>query len=136
MSYVKPLAMAAALALSLTGMEALAATHTADIPTQSNTQQQARHKLGPGTYYIADAGTPNAHKVYYFKKLDRNHDGQLFRSEIPKTMWRLRLHFIAADLNRNGRLSPAEYMMWKHHTAPEYVGIFRAYTVVFSRLDR
>lgn len=127
MNYAKPLSVAAALALCLISMDALATTPNIDFTT--NTTPQAR---GQAVYYIAEAGTPQAHKVYYFNKLDRNHDGQLSRSELPKDMHRLRAYFIYADWSKNGRLSPSEYLMWEHHTAPEYVGVYHVLTFVYD----
>ncbi|HEX7342241.1 MAG TPA: hypothetical protein VF269_08200 [Rhodanobacteraceae bacterium] len=129
MSYVKPLAMAAALALSVAGMQAcFAATHPVNIPTPQLTKPKAMSAV----YYLVDAGTPQAHRVYSWKALDRNHDGQLERWEIPKSMWKLRLHFIYADFNGNGKLSPAEYIMWKDRTAPQFTGVFHIETFIYK----
>lgn len=127
MSYVKPLAMAAALALSLIGMDAVAGTHPADITIPTTTKQA----LPANSFFIAEEGTANAHKVYYFSKLDRNGDKQLSRSEVPTDMWRLRAYFVYADFNHNGRVSLEEYYMWKKHLAPEYTTVFHIPTFVY-----
>lgn len=126
MKYVKPLSIAVALALGLISMDAVAATSAIDINTNPTQQMQEQ-----ATYYVADAGTLQAHKVYYFDKLDRDHDGQLSRSEVPKDMRYLRLHFIEVDWNENGKLSPEEYVLYEHHQAPRYAGVYHA--MVFFR---
>lgn len=56
-----------------------------------------------------DAGVPA------FGDLDKNHDGRLSRSEIPKdveTLKPLRAHFREADLDGNGTLSEQEYVKY------------------------
>lgn len=126
MKHAKTLSIAAALALSLISMDAFAATPNIDFNTGPARQVQSQ-----AMFYIADPGTSQAHKVYYFTKLDRDHDGELSRSELPKDMHRLRGYFIYADWNQDGRLSPAEYVMWKHNTAPEYAGIYHAVVFVY-----
>ncbi len=126
MSYVKPLTMAAAMALAFIGTDAHAATPTINYnPTgpQTTTSRQA-------TYYIADYGTPQARKVYYFNRIDRNHDGQLSRSEIPGDMVMLRAQFTYADWNQDNRISPSEYLHYRNGSAPEFVGVYRKFTMV------
>lgn len=129
MSYVKPLTMAAAMALAFIGLDAHAASPSITInfnPTspQTSTPHQA-------TYYVANYGTPQARKVYYFDRLDRDHDGQLSRSEIPKDMRQLRLHFIQADWDESGKLSPEEYVLYKHNQTPQYAGVYHAIVFVY-----
>ncbi|HEX7339074.1 MAG TPA: hypothetical protein VF271_03975 [Rhodanobacteraceae bacterium] len=124
MKHIHSRYVVAALLLALISTDALAAA-----PAPKPTSQQP---ITSATYFIADAGTPNAHKVYYFNRLDRNHDGQLSRSEIPRDMVMLRTRFIYADFNGNGKLSPAEYIMWKEHTAPEYIGVYHALVFVYG----
>lgn len=128
MKVYTPLTIVAALTLSLFGMDVSAATPTIDVSINP-TNQQVPHQA---TYYVQNPGTPEARKVYYFNKLDRNHDGQLFRSEIPKDMRYLRLHFIEADWNENGRLSPDEYVLYKRGQAPQYAGVFHSIVYVYS----
>lgn len=50
-----------------------------------------------------------------FGDLDKNHDGRLTRSEVPKdveTLKPLRAHFREADLDGNGSLSEQEYLKY------------------------
>lgn len=119
------LSIAAALTLSLFGMDAIAATPTIDF---NPTNQQMSNRP---TFYVINAGTPKARKVYYFNRLDRNHDGQLSRSEIPKDMKYLRSYFIEQDWDHNGKLSPEEYVLYENHQAPEYAGVFHAIVFVY-----
>lgn len=127
MKYAKPLSIAAAMALSLVCMDAFAAAPNIDITTNPT-----RQALGQATYYVANPGTTQAHKVYFFSKLDRNHDGKLSRSELPTDMHLLRARFIYADWNQDGKLSPNEYVMYKEQTAPEYVGVYHVLTFVYN----
>lgn len=71
-------------------------------------------------------------KVYFFNKLDRNHNGQLTRAEIPKDMVSLRRDFMRADFDGNGQLSPAEIVLYERGEAPQYVGVNHAYVFVFN----
>lgn len=73
------------------------------------------------------------HKVFFFKALDRNHNGQLTRAELPKEMVNLRRNFKRADFNDNGQISPREYILYAQGLAPEYTGTAHAYTYVISR---
>ncbi|WP_189439823.1 EF-hand domain-containing protein [Rhodanobacter panaciterrae] len=45
----------------------------------------------------------------YFPNIDKNHDGFISRSELPKDLHDLRAHFDQYDLNKDHRLSSAEY---------------------------
>ena len=71
-------------------------------------------------------------KVYFFNRLDRNHNGQLARSEIPKDMTNLRRDFLRADFDGNGQLSPQEIVLYERGEAPQYVGVNHAYVFVFQ----
>lgn len=54
----------------------------------------------------AQSGLPS------FDDLDKQHHGYLTRSDIPKDvegLKQLRAHFMEADTDHNGQLSPAEY---------------------------
>jgi len=55
------------------------------------------------------ASTDPTDSPLYFPKLDKNHDGQLGRSEIPKELSQLRAHFDQYDTNHDHRLSENEY---------------------------
>lgn len=128
MKVCTPLTIVAALTLSLFGMDVSAATPATNVNINP-TNQQVPHQA---TYYVQNPGTPEARKVYFFKKLDINHDGQLSRSEIPKDMHHLRLHFIQADWDESGKLSPEEYVLYEHHQAPQYAGVSHAIVFVYS----
>ncbi|HET7663193.1 MAG TPA: hypothetical protein VFK31_06085 [Rhodanobacteraceae bacterium] len=128
MKVCTPLTIVAALTLSLFGMDVSAATPAIDVNINP-TNQQVPHQAA---YYVQNPGTAEARKVYFFNKLDRNHDGQLSRSEIPKDMVLLRTRFIYADWNQNGKLSPEEYVLYEHHQAPQYVGVFHAMVFVYN----
>lgn len=45
----------------------------------------------------------------YFPHVDKNHDGSIGRSEVPKDLTDLRTHFDQYDANHDHRLSEAEY---------------------------
>lgn len=45
----------------------------------------------------------------YFPNIDKNHDGFISRSELPKELHDLRAHFDQYDVNQDHRISPAEY---------------------------
>ena len=77
-----------------------------------------------------------ARKVYSFQELDRNHNGMLSRSEIPKDMVNLRRNFTRADFDGNGQLSPQEYVLYSKGLAPQYVGVFHYDTYVNSPANR
>ncbi len=70
-------------------------------------------------------------KVYFFKDLDKDHNGQLSRAEIPKDMVKLRLDFVRADYDENGQLSPEEYVLYSRGLAPQYTGVYHAYTYTY-----
>jgi hypothetical protein len=58
---------------------------------------------------------PGATDAPSFSDLDKNHDGKLLRSEIPKdvdAIKQLRAHFREADLDDNGSLSEEEYQRY------------------------
>ncbi len=45
----------------------------------------------------------------FFGNIDKNHDGAISRSEVPKDLHDLRVHFSRYDANQDQRLSSAEY---------------------------
>lgn len=49
-------------------------------------------------------------EAHDFDDLDKNHDGVISRSEVPKDMGELRAHFDQYDGNHDHRLSRGEYM--------------------------
>lgn len=50
-----------------------------------------------------------ANSPLYFPNIDKNKDGYLSRSEVPKELHDLRTHFDQYDQNHDHRLSSAEY---------------------------
>lgn len=63
----------------------------------------------PGVKAPGETGAPS------FEDLDKNQDGKLVRSEIPKdvdALKQLRAHFREADLDGNGFLSKDEYQRY------------------------
>jgi hypothetical protein len=57
----------------------------------------------------AAAGNP-ADSPLYFSHVDKNGDGVISRSEVPKELPDLRAHFDQYDANRDHRLSEGEYV--------------------------
>lgn len=57
----------------------------------------------------APAANP-ADSPLYFPNVDKNHDGSIGRSEVPKDLSDLRTHFDQYDANHDHRLSEAEYV--------------------------
>lgn len=58
---------------------------------------------------------PGATDAPSFEDLDKNHDGKLVRSEIPRdepSLKQLRAHFHEADLDGNGSLSKEKYQRY------------------------
>ncbi len=110
-----------------------AATSTLPATSASDQIAPAQPRLQPeSTYYLAPIkGTRKLGKVYVFTRLDRNHDGQLSRSELPLDMVDLRMHFAEADWDRNHRLSPNECRMYNEHTAPQYTPFSHGMIAVF-----
>lgn len=53
----------------------------------------------------------------YFANMDKNHDGSISRSEVPKELHDLRVHFDQYDTNKDHRLSVAEYSIYLKHLA-------------------
>jgi hypothetical protein len=57
----------------------------------------------------AATGNPSDSPLY-FSNVDKNGDGVISRSEVPKDLPGLRAHFDQYDSNRDHRLSEAEYV--------------------------
>jgi len=72
------------------------------------------------------------HKVYFFKTLDRNHNGMLSRAELPADMTALRRNFVRADFDGNGQLSRREILLYQRGQAPQYIGTYHAYVFVYQ----
>lgn len=70
--------------------------------------------------------------IYAFSALDRNQDGSLSRSEVPKTMQSLRRYYLQADFNDNGRLSPRECELFGQGRVPAYTGTSHTWNVQFT----
>ena len=51
-----------------------------------------------------------------FNTLDKNHDGRITRSEVPRYMHALRRDFHRYDRDGNGSLSRQEYQAYLHKT--------------------
>lgn len=63
----------------------------------------------------ADTKTAGASGTPSFGEVDKNHDGKVVRSEIPKdveALKQLRTHFREADQDGNGSLSEQEYQQY------------------------
>lgn len=78
--------------------------------------QQATPPDSPSTAAQAPQGMPG------FADLDKNGDGNLSRSEIPKNvaaLKSLRTYFNQSDLNHSGRLDPAEYRGYVQRQDPQ-----------------
>ena len=58
---------------------------------------------------VAPAANP-ADSPLYFSNVDKNHDGSIGRSEVPKDLSDLRAHFDQYDVNHDHRLDEAEYV--------------------------
>lgn len=98
------------------------------------TTSQTRMVLTGTDFYLQKVpGTDKMRKVYYFNQLDVDHDGGLERAEVPKDLRGLRLHFLEADWNHNGRISPAEYWMWSRNLYPRYTSISHGRVGVWGR---
>lgn len=68
--------------------------------------------LSVSTAMAAQDVTPQdaANSPLYFANADKNHDGFIGRSEVPKELNDLRTHFDQYDVNHDHRLSEAEYV--------------------------
>ena len=65
-------------------------------------------------FVVAQNITPESAKnsPLYFANVDKNGDGSIGRSEVPKELSGLRSHFDQYDLNRDHRLSEYEYVTY------------------------
>ncbi|HET6588389.1 MAG TPA: EF-hand domain-containing protein [Oleiagrimonas sp.] len=115
MQTFKPLLLGAALAAGFVWTGAAVAAQPAD----AINQVAATDSASTATQTI----TTHVRKVYLFPMLDKNHNGRLSRAEIPTDMHELRRRFLQADFDQDGQLSPQEYVMYAHHTAPMYAGV-------------
>lgn len=70
--------------------------------------------LAMSTAIAAQDVTPQdaANSPLYFANADKNHDGFIGRSEVPKQLNDLRTHFDQYDRNHDHRLSEAEYVSY------------------------
>ncbi len=124
MQIFKPLSIAAVITMGLAWGQAQAAAPAVDAAVRFIPQATGAPGQAQDIYYVQRIpGTNKARRVYRFDKLDADGDGQLARSELPRAMHDLRSHFIEADWDRNGRLSPSECLMYSNHTAPMYTAI-------------
>ncbi|MEP7186759.1 MAG: EF-hand domain-containing protein [Rhodanobacter sp.] len=64
----------------------------------------------------AAASTNTDDSPLYFPKMDKNHDGAVSRSEVPKELRNLRVHFNAYDTDHDHRLSQGEYVSYLQNT--------------------
>lgn len=127
------LSMAFAMAMGLACGQAHGATPTADTVIGLAPVRAQQTVSSQDTYYLQRIpGTRKARRVYYFNRLDRNGDGGLSRSELPRDMHDLRGHFMQADWDHNGRLSAQEYVMYRQHTVPMYTSITHGMVVKFG----
>lgn len=97
------------LALAFTAL--FAATLSGGVMAQQDTSAESPSAAPQGTQ-----GMPS------FGDLDKNGDGNLSRSEIPKNveaLKSLRTNFSQSDLNHNGRLDPAEYRGYVQRQDPQ-----------------
>lgn len=118
---VTAIAVASLVSVSGPAVAAEPAASSANVVTPA-THGQSRK--GDDAYYLRRIpGTNKARKVYYFEQLDRDGDGELSRPELPHAMRNLRLHFIQADWNGNGSVSPGEYQHYRQGTTPRYTAI-------------
>jgi hypothetical protein len=80
----------------------------------------------------SDRVVTTVRKVYFFDALDRNHNGMLSRSEIPRDMTQLRRNFTRADFDENGQLSQHEYYLYSQGLSPNYIGAYHAHIFVYD----
>ncbi|HET7360178.1 MAG TPA: EF-hand domain-containing protein [Rhodanobacteraceae bacterium] len=125
MQTFKPLLLGAALAAGFVCAGAAAAAQPMDTINQAA-------PADPTSAVATQPIVSYVQKVYFFSFLDKNHNGELSRSEIPRDMHELRLHFVEADFDEDGQISAQEYLMHAEHTAPNYVGVSHAKVWVFA----
>lgn len=122
MNRTTPLMLAAALALALGAVSMPACAANMGVRSL-----QADSASTPARYFVSQV-----RKVYFFRQLDTNQNGQLSRAELPMDLSTLRLNFMRVDLDGNGQLSPQEYLMYARGIAPEYIGVTHAYVFVYG----
>jgi hypothetical protein len=127
MRIAKPLTTTVALALGLVCAGAFASQ-----PIHPNVSAAQSSTAAADSSHIV----VTVRKVYWFKYLDRNHNGQLTRSEIPKDMRDLRRNFIHADFNDNGQLSPMELILYTRGEAPQYIATSHGQIFIYSPGNR
>ena len=129
MQLIRPTTLAAAAAVGLFCSQAFAAK-TVNPPAPTPSMQASADAT-------ASSDKPRivvtVRKIYYFDKLDRNHNGMLSRAELPADMGALRRNFVNADFDQNGQLTPEEYVLYSRGLAPQYIGVYHAYVYVYAR---
>lgn len=74
-------------------------------------------RMRPQPYATYPSASEIASSPLYFGNLDRNHDGLLSRSEIPKALRDLSAHFDQYDVDQNHRIDSSEYADFMQNTA-------------------
>lgn len=119
MQIFKPLSIAAGSVIAIVSAGAFAAQPTTIQPQPV-----------PSAVQAPSSSVTTVQKKYTPAELDRDHNGQLTRSELPLDVHVLRRDFVRVDLDDNGQLSPQEILHYARGTAPQFVGVQHAFTVV------